>query len=169
MSEYPADQNPYGAPQTAPAAPQISSVEAKRLLAIAKGQSMVCWAILFGLICNGIAYAIQSRLQAPASRLTVLAVLAVLLLAAAVQATAMYKLARWAYDSVASGVVMAILALLGCIGLLVLAFANSKATQILKKNGVHVGFMGPPASEIRRLEHWQERTRPWNEPQVGTS
>ena len=46
------------------------------------------------------------------------------------------------------GVLLGILALIPCIGLIVLLFVNGKATGILKQNGIKVGLLGANLSEI---------------------
>ena len=46
------------------------------------------------------------------------------------------------------GVLLGILALIPCIGLLVLLVVNIKATGILKKNGIKVGLLGANLSKI---------------------
>jgi hypothetical protein len=46
------------------------------------------------------------------------------------------------------GVVLGILTLIPCVGLIVLLIINSKATGILKKNGVRVGLLGAKMSDL---------------------
>ena len=46
------------------------------------------------------------------------------------------------------GVLLGILTLIPCIGLLVLLAVNSKATAILKQNGIKVGLLGANISQI---------------------
>jgi len=46
------------------------------------------------------------------------------------------------------GVLLGILALVPCIGLLVLLVVNGKATAILKQNQIKVGLMGADLSQI---------------------
>ena len=47
-----------------------------------------------------------------------------------------------------TGIVLAILTLIPCIGLIVLLIINQKATGILKANGIHVGLLGASSSDI---------------------
>lgn len=42
----------------------------------------------------------------------------------------------------ATGVVMGLVALIPCLGLLALLVVNSKATTVLRSNGIHVGLLG---------------------------
>lgn len=46
------------------------------------------------------------------------------------------------------GILLGVLALIPCIGLLVLLMVNGKATEILKKNGIKVGLLGANLSQI---------------------
>ena len=46
------------------------------------------------------------------------------------------------------GVLLGILTFIPCIGLLVMAVVNGKATAILKKNGIKVGLLGAKLSQI---------------------
>lgn len=46
------------------------------------------------------------------------------------------------------GVVLGILTMVPCLGLLLLLLINSRATEILKRNGISVGLMGANLSEI---------------------
>lgn len=47
------------------------------------------------------------------------------------------------------GVVLGLLALIPCVGLIVLLIVNGKATNILQRNGCHVGLMGANLSQIQ--------------------
>lgn len=46
------------------------------------------------------------------------------------------------------GILLGILALVPCFGLLVLLAVNSKATQVLKQNGIRVGLLGADLSQL---------------------
>lgn len=50
--------------------------------------------------------------------------------------------------STGTGVLLAILTLIPCVGLVVLLVVNGKATGILKQNGVRVGLLGANLSQI---------------------
>lgn len=47
------------------------------------------------------------------------------------------------------GVVLGLLALIPCLGLIVLLVVNGRATNILQRNGYHVGLMGANLSQIQ--------------------
>ncbi|MDB5336896.1 MAG: hypothetical protein JWN70_2515 [Planctomycetaceae bacterium] len=47
-----------------------------------------------------------------------------------------------------AGIILGILALIPCIGLLVLLVINGKATKILQENGIKVGLLGADPSKI---------------------
>lgn len=51
--------------------------------------------------------------------------------------------------SVGVGILLGILALVPCVGLLVLLLINGKATRILKQNGIKVGLLGANMSQFR--------------------
>ncbi len=46
------------------------------------------------------------------------------------------------------GILLGILCLVPCVGLLVLLIINSKATSVLKQNGIKVGLLGADLSSI---------------------
>ncbi|MBC7967314.1 MAG: hypothetical protein H7Z17_15470 [Fuerstia sp.] len=46
------------------------------------------------------------------------------------------------------GILLGILCLVPCVGLLVLLIINSKATSVLKANGIKVGLLGADLSSI---------------------
>ena len=58
-----------------------------------------------------------------------------------------FLLAMKVYN-VALGILLGILALIPCIGLLVLLMVNGKATAILKQNGIKVGLMGANLADV---------------------
>lgn len=47
-----------------------------------------------------------------------------------------------------SGILLGILCLIPCVGLIVLLIINSKATNVLKQNGIKVGLLGADISSI---------------------
>ena len=49
------------------------------------------------------------------------------------------------------GVAMAFVAFIPCVNLIMLFVINHQATQLLKRNGVHVGLLGAQMSNIRDL------------------
>ena len=51
---------------------------------------------------------------------------------------------------VALGILMGVLSMVPCLGLLVLVLVNVRATNTLKTNGIHVGFMGADLSKIAK-------------------
>ena len=48
------------------------------------------------------------------------------------------------------GIVCGLLALIPCIGLITLLIINSKATSILRRNGIRVGFLGANLADLAR-------------------
>ena len=67
-----------------------------------------------------------------------------------VAAVCLFRLAR-KFHSVAGCVVLAILTLIPFLGLGALVLVDSRATSILKANGIHVGLLGADVNSIRRL------------------
>ncbi len=50
--------------------------------------------------------------------------------------------------STGTGIILGILALVPCLGLIILLVINSKATKILTQNGIKVGLLGANVSNI---------------------
>ncbi len=58
-----------------------------------------------------------------------------------------FRLAMRVYSQ-GTGILLGILVLVPCVGLVILLIVSSKATAILKQNGVHVGLLGANPSSI---------------------
>ncbi|MDA7978526.1 MAG: hypothetical protein MPJ50_07125 [Pirellulales bacterium] len=141
------DSNPYESPAASGLPPQAHE-DVQQLFKLAKAQRVVCFTILFGLISSGVAIWARNH------DLPVMQVLglAVLIFVGIAQAVAMFMLAFQAYRSIIPGLILIVLAIFPFFGLVALAYVNQKATERLKANRVRVGFMGPPKSEIARLQ-----------------
>ena len=120
-----------------------SRAEKELLLEIARAQRFVCMVILIGiLVWGGMVFAVTSAPH-------LLGVVYVAMTAISVlQVISMYWLGRAVY-SPAAGCLMSILAFMPCLGYAALLIANSKATQILRDHGFHVGLMGASLREIQ--------------------
>lgn len=75
-------------------------------------------------------------------------VLGLVVLPALVVATVFVFLLATKVYSTGVGVLLGLLTLIPCIGLLVLLVINSKATGILRENGIDVGLLGADLSQI---------------------
>jgi hypothetical protein len=64
-----------------------------------------------------------------------------------IAAVFVFMLSMTVYNPV-MGIVLGILTLIPLVGLVVLAIINSKATNILRENGIHVGLMGADSRQI---------------------
>ncbi len=110
------------------------------LKAIASFQKGIIFCILIYLGAVGAQFALPPQLR-PIMGLGVL-VLGV------VSTVFVFRLAMRIY-STGVGIVLGILTLIPCIGLIVLLIVNSKATGILKENGITVGLLGANSSDIK--------------------
>jgi len=118
------------------------------LLAIAWYQRVILFSILFLLINYGISAVVPESIRL----LMVLPHLAIALLSAVY----VFRLSLQVYGT-AAGIALAILVFIPCIGLIVLAYINSKATGILTAYGVRVEFLGVSNKEMSRLKRWAEK------------
>lgn len=137
MSDNP---NPYQTPDSQPLGP----AQQQQVLEIAKAQRFVCVIILVAIICTIGAMALQQVGDAAP-----LIILPIQVLVSVGQVVGMYRLGRTVYESVGSGIGMALLAFIPCIGLLALLIVNGKATKILQAHGFRVGLMGADLNQFQ--------------------
>jgi predicted RNA-binding Zn-ribbon protein involved in translation (DUF1610 family) len=109
------------------------------LKAIASFQKGIIFCILIYFVAVGAQFGLPPQLR-PILLLGVLAIIVT-------STVFVFRLAMKIY-STGVGIMLGILALLPFLGLLVLLRVNSKATGILKENGIHVGFLGANLSDI---------------------
>ena len=132
-------ENPYQSPTTESQVIGVLSGQRDDLRSVAQYQKGILVCILIHLI------AVICQLTLPAEIRLVLGL--GVLLVGLVGTVFVFLLAMKVYGS-AVGVLLGILALLPCIGLIVLLAVNGKATRILKQNGIKVGLLGANLSEI---------------------
>ncbi|MBC7815580.1 MAG: hypothetical protein IAG10_01630 [Planctomycetaceae bacterium] len=109
------------------------------LRAIAKYQKGVLLCILVELLALGLQVAAPQQLRP---------LFGIGYLVASLVATVFVFLLAMKVYSTGMGVFWGILTLIPCLGLLVLLIVNSKATGVLKENGISVGLLGAKLSDI---------------------
>jgi hypothetical protein len=136
------DDNPYRSPEAPIMAEAIGVLSGKRedLRRIAKYQRCVMLSILTYIIA-----VIAAQLLAEQVRI-VPAIIG--LVAAIVGLVFAVMLSSKVYDSAITVVLLAVLMLVPCLGLIGLLVVNQKATNVLKRNGIKVGFLGADPNTI---------------------
>lgn len=127
------DDNPYRAPLSDGAAIGVLSGRAEdvRSVAIYQKGIMVCILLYF--------VAVIAQFMLPAQLHSALRLGALLVILAG--GTFVFLLSMKVYG-VGLGILFTVLAIIPCLGLILLLIVNSKATSILQKNGYKVGFLG---------------------------
>lgn len=133
------NNNPYQSPSAQSQIVGVKSGRREDLKRVAQYQKGILGCILIYLIAISCQFAIPVSLQI----FVTLGIFVVML----VGMVFVFLLAIKVY-STGIGVLLGILALIPCIGLLVLLVVNIKATGILKKNGIKVGLLGANLSKI---------------------
>lgn len=139
------DENPFKSPQADSPSLMVKGVQGgsvRDLRSVAMFQKgvQVCILVYLGAIFGQFALPPEIRSLVAG---------AVVLIAGLGGAVFVILLAVKVYNP-AIGVLMGILALVPCIGLLVLLVINGKATNILKDNGFRVGLLGADLSQFDR-------------------
>ncbi|MBX9792269.1 MAG: hypothetical protein K2Y37_25500 [Pirellulales bacterium] len=141
--------NPYEAPPPlAQAVGVLSGTRADlRSVAIYQRGVMICILLYFAVYLG--ATATQALLEGrPEPPLFVGIFLGLAMLAVAVAGAVFVFLLSIKVYGTGLGVLFGVLTLVPCVGLLALLSVNSKATSILRLNGVKVGFLGANPSSI---------------------
>ena len=140
------EQNPYQAPISSATPVDVSSTD--MVAAVAKAQRLVNLAILFYLFLIPINIAsnvISERTNGES--IVQLLVLPILLAVLVFVLIAVGRLA-YALHGVGNAIIYCIAMLIPYIGLILLVFLNSRATNYLKRHGVKVGLMGADLSTL---------------------
>jgi len=132
------DENPYRAPVGMDRAVGVLSGKREDLRKVAVAQKGIMVCILVYLVAIALVAVLQ---PSPLVRL----LLIVPLILASAGFTIM--LAMQVYG-MAGGILMGILALVPCMGLLVLLLINARATKVLRSNGIQVGLLGADLSRV---------------------
>ncbi len=132
-------ENPYQSPSTESHVVGVKSGSREDLRSVAQYQKgiLVCILVYF--------LAVLSQLLVP-PELRILISIGVIVVGI-VGTIFVFMLAMKVY-STAVGILLGILALVPCIGLLVLLMVNGKATTILRDNGIKVGLLGANLSDV---------------------
>ena len=125
--------NPYQAPNVPNRAVGVLSGRREDVLSVAKYQKGVIFCILFNIISVIAVIMLPSQFKVLGS-LSFWAV-------GIVQMVFVFLLSTKVFG-MGLGILFGILALIPCIGLIVLLVINNKATTILKQNGFQVGLLG---------------------------
>jgi len=133
------NENPYQSPSVESRVVGVKSGSREDLRSVAKSQKGILVCILVYLVAVGAQFAMPPELR-------LLLGLGVLVVGIA-GTVFVFLLATKVYGT-GVGVLLGILAMIPCIGLLVLLVVNGKATAILKQNGIKVGLLGANLSEI---------------------
>lgn len=137
------DDNPFRAPQSDLGGERVAGVLSgtkEDLRSVARYQRTIMLCIL-GYLC-----AIPLQFILP--RELVLIVALVVLGAAVTGTVFVFLLSAKVYGTV-QGIFFALFTLVPCLGLLVLLLINSKATNVLKANGIKVGLLGANPADIQ--------------------
>lgn len=133
------DENPFHAPESDLRVEGVLSGAREDLRSVATYQRyiMLCILVYLGAVIGQFAVPQEVRL------FIALGVLAVGLAGTVF----VFLLSTKVYGTV-QGIIFAIFTLIPCIGLIVLLIINSKATNILKANGIKVGLLGANPADI---------------------
>ena len=133
------EDNPYAPPKATDLAVGVKSGKRADLKTVALAQKsiIVCILLNFGAIA-------AQFLLPPEMAIFLAAGLVILFL---VQLVSVVILATKVFNTL-TGIIYGIGTIIPCIGLLVLLIVNNKATEILRRNGHHVGLFGANLAEF---------------------
>ena len=135
-------QNPFQSPSAAGTVFGVNDGSLETLRKVATYQRGVLLCILIQLLTIPVNLVMQRSVPELAGLVALVAVLAGL-----VGTVFVFLLAKNVY-STAVAVLLTILALIPCVGLIILLIVNGKATAIMRKNGIKVGLLGADRSQI---------------------
>lgn len=133
------EDNPFRAPESDLRVEGVLSGTREDLRSVATYQRYVMLCILIYLIAVIGQFAVPQEMRI----FIALPVLVVMLTGTVF----VFLLSTKVYGTV-QGVLLAILTLIPCIGLIVLLIINSKATNVLKANGIKVGLLGANPADV---------------------
>jgi len=143
------DHNRYAAPSAPPEAVEVVGVKSGRredLRSVAQYQKGVIVCILAQLLAV-LAQVVLSLSGEPVGAVMSFAASLFGIVAGLGGMIFVILLAVKVYNT-ALGILLGILAIVPCLGLIVLLMVNGKATSILKENGIKVGLMGARLSDV---------------------
>ena len=139
--------NPYQPPSADSQIVGIKSGEPRDLKSVAKSQKGLLFSILLQLIAviSSFSYSVSPFIFP----VNLDAIVIFSVLAGGISGTFfVFWLAIKVYSPL-PGVLLGMLTLVPCVGLIILAAVNRKATFILKQNGIKVGFLGAKLSQTQ--------------------
>jgi hypothetical protein len=145
--EPPGAENPFQSPRSDTTFVGERTASLVNLYQIARNQKVVLLTLavqIFGFIIQTL---IDNAAPPPVSMLLGVGILVTILVAAVF----VFRLASLVY-STAAGVVCALLTVIPCIGLITLFVVNSRATAVLRQNGIRIGFFGADLAQLRPAE-----------------
>jgi hypothetical protein len=133
-------ENPYKSPAPGEGAIGVNSGSREDLRGVAKAQRGIMLSILaqIGLyVANYFAVGLALRI-----------ILALVIVAVGITAAVFVFMLALRVYSTGVGILLGILALVPCLGLIILLIVNGKATNILRQNGIAVGLLGADPSTV---------------------
>lgn len=133
------DENPFRAPESDLRVEGVLSGTREDLRSVATYQRyiMLCILVYLGAAFGQFAVPQEVRMSIAGGMLAV----------GLAGTVFVFLLSTKVYGTV-QGIIFAILTLIPCIGLIVLLIINSKATNILKANGIKVGLLGANPADV---------------------
>jgi hypothetical protein len=146
-SQFPRDENPYQSPE----AVGVRTGSRQELYRVARYQRGVLLCLLAQILIWVGSVVLRVGQQTPDGEAAVLPVQLLLSLGLIVISLVgvmfVFLLAINVYSTVV-GVLLGILSLIPCLGLLILLIVNGKATSILRRNNIKIGFLGADLSQF---------------------
>lgn len=131
--------NPFQSPETEGRLINAEIADREWLRKVATYQKGVLYCILLQLL------SIVPRMVAPPEIVLIAGLASLAIILAGV--VFVFLLATTVYSTLV-GVLLAIVALVPCLGLVALLIVNSKATTVLRRHGIKVGLMGAKSGAI---------------------
>ena len=132
-------ENPYQSPATPAPAVGVLSGQRRDLRSVAFYQKGILVCILLYICVLGGQFLVPAELRF---------VLGIGVLLIGLVGTIFVILLAMRVYGLILGILLGILALIPCLGLLILLMINGKATTILKENGLKVGLMGANLADV---------------------
>ncbi len=121
----------------------VGGADAEWLRNVARFQRIVLLCILMQILAVAPRMALQDQMPPLIALVLGLATLVIVV----VGAVFVFRLGILLYGTVA-GIAAGVVSLMPCVGLIALFIVNGKATKVLRKNHIHVGFLGANMSQL---------------------
>ncbi|MDB5345750.1 MAG: hypothetical protein JWP89_4127 [Schlesneria sp.] len=136
------EDNPFRAPESDLRVEGVLSGSREDLRSVAKYQRGIMICILIYLVAGILRLMVPREVQLPL-------LLGIVMIG--LTGTALVFLLAQKIHGIGPAILLAILTLVPCVNLIVLFTLSSKATNILKANGIKVGFLGANPADISSL------------------